>query len=182
MTETRYIALLRGINVGGNNLIKMSALSDAFTLLKFRSVVTYIQSGNVLFNSSESDIPKLTSVIEKKLSKTFSYTSRVALFTQMHLAEIIDHAPKGFGQQPTLYRYDVMFLIPPLTPKEVLSAMNSIKLRDGVDAVYAGDGVLYFSRLISKASQSSLSKVISLPVFKEITVRNWNTTMALREK
>lgn len=53
MNETRYIALLRGINVGGNNIIRMSDLKASFEELGFSDVVTYIQSGNVLFNTGE---------------------------------------------------------------------------------------------------------------------------------
>jgi uncharacterized protein (DUF1697 family) len=51
--------------------------------------------------------------------------------------------------------------------------------RAGVDAAHQGQGVLYFSRLTSKATQSYLSKIIGLPVYQHMTIRNWNTTTAL---
>ena len=64
----RYIALLRGINVGGNNIIRMADLKQSFEELGFSEVTTYIQSGNVLFNSSEGDKQLLTGKIEAHLS------------------------------------------------------------------------------------------------------------------
>jgi uncharacterized protein (DUF1697 family) len=54
-----------------------------------------------------------------------------------------------------------------------------VPTRQGVDEVHAGPGVLYFSRLISRAAQSHLSKVVSLPIYQSMTIRNWNTTMTL---
>jgi len=57
--------------------------------------------------------------------------------------------------------------------------MGSVLTKPGVDQAHAGVGVLYFSRLISKASQSRLSRIVSLPVYQSMTIRNWNTTTAL---
>ena len=56
-----------------------------------------------------------------------------------------------------------------------------ISLREGVDRAAAGNGVLYFSKLIEKATQSRLSKIISLPEYRLMTVRNWNTTRKILE-
>ena len=57
--------------------------------------------------------------------------------------------------------------------------MKSVRVRDGVDAAAAGRGVLYFSRLTSRASQSYLSKIVTMPVYQDMTIRNWNTTTTL---
>ena len=57
--------------------------------------------------------------------------------------------------------------------------MKSVLTKQGVDQAHAGTGVLYFSRLISKASQSQLSRLVSLPIYKSMTIRNWNTTTKL---
>ena len=57
--------------------------------------------------------------------------------------------------------------------------MKSVPTRPGVDEVDTGTGVLYVSRLISRASQSRLSKIVSSPIYPSITIRNWNTTTAL---
>jgi uncharacterized protein (DUF1697 family) len=91
--ERRYIALLRGINVGGNKIIKMEALAAAFNTAGFRNVKTFIASGNVFFNSRSSDRDALTKKIEKMLTATFGHEIAVALFTLSELQEMIsiDH-------------------------------------------------------------------------------------------
>ncbi|WKZ29975.1 MAG: DUF1697 domain-containing protein [Candidatus Dojkabacteria bacterium] len=176
MKSIRYIALLRGINVGGNNIIKMADLKACFESMKFANVVTYIQSGNVLFDSLEEDKETLVGLIEKTLSTQFNYSSKIVLITADHLRETVSDAPSGFGQNFEEYKYDVLFLKEPLVAKE---ALGSLKLRDGVDNAYAGNGVLYFSRRIKDLTKSYLSKVILLPIYKNMTIRNWNTTTKL---
>jgi len=174
----KYLALLRGINVGGNNVIKMTDLKTCFEQMGFTDVLTYIQSGNVIFESAELNIDKLTIDIETKLSERFSYASNVVLLTQQHLQHIVAEAPEGFGTLPDEYRYDVIFLKPPLAPAEVLAGL---KTNPKVDKVTAGEGVLYFSRLSSMSSQSQMTKMIGTPVYKLMTIRNWNTTLKLSQ-
>ena len=85
-------------------------------------------------------------------------------------------SPRGFGKEPDTYRYDVIFLKEALTSKE---AMKSVKVKEGVDSAHAGKDALYFSRLIAKASSSHLTKIIGLPIYQNMTIRNWNTTTKL---
>jgi uncharacterized protein (DUF1697 family) len=172
----QYLVLLRGINVGGKNIIKMADLKAGFEAMGFSNVVTYIQSGNVLFQSNEKDKTLLTTTIEKGLSKRFNFEAKVVPISQQELAGIIRNAPDGFGSEEDKFRYDVIFLKEPLTPKE---AMKSVSVREGVDTAHAGRQALYFSRLISRASQSHLTKIIGLPVYQNMTIRNWNTTTKL---
>ena len=172
----QYLALLRGINVGGKNIIKMVDLKTSFEAMDFSNVVTYIQSGNVLFQSEEKDKAALTARIEKGLSKRFDFEAKVVAISQKELAAIIRDAPDGFGKDGKKFRYDVIFLKEPLTSKE---AMKSVSVREGVDTAHAGKQVLYFSRLISRASQSYLTKIIGMPVYQNMTIRNWNTTTKL---
>jgi uncharacterized protein (DUF1697 family) len=172
----QYVALLRGINVGGNNLIKMAELRISFEKLGFQNVSTYIQSGNVLFGAQEKNQTKLTDQIESGLSKTFKYQSRIVVRSFKQMKEIVKFAPKSFGQDPTTFRYDVIFLKEPLIAAE---AMKSVTVKEGVDEAYKGHGVLYFSRLIERASQSHLARIITKPVYQSMTIRNWNTTTKL---
>jgi len=173
-----YVALLRGINVGGNNLIRMPALKACFEGRGFRDVSTYIQSGNVLFAAGRGSPAALTRDIEKVLSKTFAYESRVVVRSFEQMKATVQNAPPGFGRHPARYRYDVIFLKDPLTPDE---AMKSVRAKPGVDRVFAGDSVLYFSRLISRAAQSQLSRIVGTPAYRNMTIRNWNTTIKLLE-
>jgi len=176
MTENKYLTLLRGINVGGNNIIKMTDLKSCFENMGFTGVSTFIQSGNVIFISDEKDNTRLTNKIELVLSDRFNYSSRIVLVSHKQLRKVIEQAPVGFGTEPDKYRYDAVFLKEPLRPDDVL---GKIITREGVDRVYPGPEVLYFSRLISGASQSKLYKIISMPFYQNITIRNWNTTTKL---
>jgi uncharacterized protein (DUF1697 family) len=173
----RYVALLRGINVGGRNLIKMVALKASFEDQGYGNVATYIQSGNVIFDSKEP-AAKLERKIEDMLAVTFGYEASVVLRTHAQMRSIVDRAPAGFGSQPNRYRYDVLFLKASLSASAVL---KTVPIKEGVDEVHAGPGVLYFSRLSSKATQSRLSRFASMPVYRSVTNRNWNTTVKLLE-
>jgi uncharacterized protein (DUF1697 family) len=154
----------------------MSALKGCVEKAGFDDVATHIQSGNVLFSSSQRSVDGLTERMEQALSKEFGYKSRVVVVPHEALREAVGGAPAGFGETPDAYRYDVIFLKKPLTARE---ALKSVKVKEGVDAAYEGKGVLYFSRLIEKASQSQLSRIVGLPVYQNMTIRNWNTTTKL---
>ncbi len=84
--------------------------------------------------------------------------------------------PAGFGAQPQLFRSNVIFLKAPLGAPE---AMQSVSTKEGVDQAFAGEDVLYFAHLISRAGQSHLSRIAGLPIYKSLTIRNWNTTTKL---
>jgi uncharacterized protein (DUF1697 family) len=176
VTVTRFVALLRGINVGGKNLIKMAELKACFEGAGFRDVATYIQSGNVLFTSVGPGQPRLARRIEDLLAQGFGYRASVVLRSRKQMEGVVEGAPDGFGRHPGKYRYDVIFLKEPL---DAPTAMKSVLTRPGVDEAHTGDGVLYFSRVIAKASQSRLSRLVSLPIYQSVTIRNWNTTTAL---
>ena len=177
MANTQYLALLRGINVGGGNIIRMTDLKACFEAIKLGNVATFIQSGNVLFETAETDRAALTRKIENALSRTFpSYQARIMLCAHAKLRQIVKAAPEGFGGQPQKYRCDVIFLMQPLTVGRV---MKSVSLKPGVDLAFSGPGVLYFSRLSARASQTRLTRLISLPIYQDMTIRNWNTTTRL---
>jgi uncharacterized protein (DUF1697 family) len=173
--STRYVALLRGINVGGANLIPMAALRASFESCALADVSTYIQSGNVIFSASGTE-GQIAARIGKVLAAEFGYTGLVLLRSQAQMRDVIAKAPGGFGKRPDKYRYDVAFLDASLVAS---AAVETIRRREGVDEAAVGPGVIYFSRLISRASQSYLPKLASMPIYQQMTVRNWNTTTKL---
>ena len=90
-----YVALLRGINVGGKNLIRMPALKAAFEEIGFEDVATYIQSGNVLFAAAGTGAAELTRRIEAMLAEAFDYVPTVVVRNRKQMGAIVDGAPKG---------------------------------------------------------------------------------------
>ena len=170
-----YVALLRGINVGGKNLIKMPALKECFESAGFEDVTTYIQSGNVLFRASGS-AADLTERIEKMLSKAFDYQATVVVRSRTQMRATIDKAPRGFGTEPKRYLCDVAFLKEPLTAN---AALRQVPLREGVDEAWAGPKAVYLRRLAGRATQSRINRIASLPIYNDMTLRSWSTTTRL---
>ena len=158
-------------------MIKMPALKLSFEEGGFDEVATYIQSGNVLFRASGSG-SALELRIEKLLSKAHGYRASVLLRSHAQMRATVEGAPKGFGGDAA-YLYDVAFLKAPLTAR---SALKQVPTREDVDEVYPGRGVLYLSRLRSRATQSRINRIASLPIYQDMTLRNWNTTTKLLQK
>lgn len=173
-TGVKYLALLRGVNVGGKNLVKMADVRTAFEDMDFEDVTTYIQSGNVLFRAPRQKREELAGRIETTLTRRFGFELKAVLLTHAQLRRVVDSAPDGFGAATDLC--DVIFLRRPLTVKD---AFSIVETREGVDGAWTGPGVLYFSRLASRASGSRLSKVVTRPEYQDMTIRSWSTTIKL---
>lgn len=174
-----YIILLRGINVGGKNKVPMKELKKCLEELGFESVSTYIASGNVLLKSDKS-AAKIKDEIEAALPKCFKLDSelvKVLVLSRKEFEAVLDKKPKGFGEQPDTYHSDAIFLMD-MDADEALKVFNP---REGVDAVWAGDGVIYSQRLSEQRTKSRLNKIISTPAYQNMTIRNWNTTTTLLE-
>ncbi len=88
----------------------------------------------------------------------------------------VARAPAGFGAEPEVYHSDVAFLRPGVP---VADAAAAFSLREGVDALWEGDGVIYFRRLSAQRTRSRMSSVMSTPMYREMTIRNWATTTTL---
>jgi uncharacterized protein (DUF1697 family) len=174
---TGYVALLRGINVGGKNVIRMADLKASFEDMGFDDVRTFIQSGNVVFRTAAGDGAALAARIERGLRKAFGCDTRVAVRSHAEMAAVVRRAPRGYGRGAD-HRWYVVFLLEPATPADVLAAAPS---RPGVDRVTAGAGVVYFDTLTSARTRSSLNRIIGTPIYQDMTIRNWSTTVRLME-
>jgi uncharacterized protein (DUF1697 family) len=174
---TSYLALLRGVNVGGKNKVPMADLKRAFEGLGYSNVRTYIASGNVMCQSSKK-AEQLTDEIERLLAGEFDLTvsrARVLVLTDEQMQQVVDQAPEGFGAEPGTYRYYVYFLMG-IPPGEALAAFE---LKPEVDAVWTGARAIYSRQLLSRLTQSRINKIASSQVYKSMTIRNWNTTTTL---
>ncbi|HET6845865.1 MAG TPA: DUF1697 domain-containing protein [Anaerolineales bacterium] len=174
-----YLLLLRGINVGGKNKVPMAALRKALEDLGFSDVATFIASGNVILRSDKrADWIKVQ--VEQALPRSFRLHSelvKVLVLTRKQLQAVIDKKPRGFGEQPDKYHSDAIFLIDVPTAE----AMRAFNPREGVDQVWAGHGMVYSQRLSAQRTRSRLNKIMGSPVYKSMTIRNWNTTTTLLE-
>lgn len=175
MAMARYVALLRGINVGGRNKMAMADLRAAFEAHGFAEVTTYIQSGNVLFDS-DAPASTLENGIEGLLERRFGVPLVVLVRSHRQLRAVVERAPDGFGQAPDTYHSDVVFLKSPLTAGK---AMRVFELRDGVDQAWPSRGVIYFARLSERRTASRMSRIVGTPEYRSMTIRSWSTTTRL---
>jgi uncharacterized protein (DUF1697 family) len=171
----QHVALLRGINVGGKNRIQMGDLREAIADLGYDEVATYIASGNVLFTSTKARA-SLEVAIEGMLEDRYGTAIVTVVRTHPEMRDVVRDAPEGFGDEPDRYHSDVVFLKQPLTSRK---AMQVVQLREGVDRVWPGKGVLYFARLSARRAQSKMGKIVGTPEYQKMTIRSWSTTTKL---
>jgi uncharacterized protein (DUF1697 family) len=173
---SRFVALLRGINVGGRNKIPMAELADCVRVGGYEDVSTYIQSGNVVFSASgkpravESDLSRL-------IQERFAFEIPVVVRSAAEMAAVVAEAPTHYGDPD--HRCDVIFLKHPLAVDEAIASMPPPK--EGVDQFFPGPGVIYASRLTARATSSRIGRITASPIYPNITIRNWNTTRKLHQ-
>ena len=172
---TRYVALVRGINVGGRNIIAMADLRKIFEDAGFGNVTTYIQTGNVVFEAAGTRA-KLESDIEALLTERLESRPVVVVRSRRQLRGIVVDAPPEFVARDKDHHRDVVFLKAPLTAER---AMGVVALRDGVDDAWPGPGVVYFSRLSAERAKSRMNRIIGTEEYRLMTIRNWATTTKL---
>lgn len=173
---TTYIALLRGINVGGNNIIKMQDLRDMFEVLQFEHVRTYIQSGNVVFDSPETPEKQLAAVIGEQIRETFGFGISVIIRSLEELEAAVAGNPFQLTGEDQFKRLYISFLADEPSP-ESLEKLRPYE--EGADKLRVIGKEMYTLYEVS-ASQSplfkvSLDKLLGTPV----TARNWNTVNKL---
>ena len=176
---TTYLVLFRGINVGGKNKVPMAELKALLTELGFEDVRTYIQSGNAVLRSNET-APAIAHKVEAALPTRFKLDSelvRVLVLSRAELEAVIAGRPTGFGEKPGTYHSDAIFLM----GVDTAGAMPAFSPRDGVDVVWPGEGVVYSQRVSAQRTKSRLNRIMSSPVYKSMTIRSWQTTMALMD-
>ena len=179
MTDRTFIALLRGINVGGKNKVPMAGLKTLLEEIGLEDVSTYIASGNAMFRSGLA-ASTIARRIEEGLTSAFKLDDelvKVLVLSHAELKAVIDKRPKGFGDEPDKYHSDAVFLM----DIDRDEAFALFKPRDGVDKVWPGEGLVYSQRLSAERTKSRLSKIMESPLYKSMTIRSWQTTQKLLE-
>ena len=173
----RYVALLRGINVGGRTLVKMADLKACFEELGFEGVSTYIASGNVLFASDEDDAAVLATTIEAAIEQRFELPVKVVVLDRRSYGRIVKAIPKPWIGDSAL-RANVAFVRPGTDAKAVV---RDLEPDPAVEEVKAIDGAILWATRRDSLNQSVMRKLIGGATYKELTVRNLNTTLKLHE-
>lgn len=173
-----YISLLRGINVSGQKKIKMKDLKTLYETLGFENVTTYIQSGNVLFQSSEKDVPAFKQDIEKRIEKGYGYPVKVLIKTKDDIKKIIEHNQFLKNKKTDISKLYVTFLFE--TPAEPpLDDINNAK-KDSEQYEVAGNEIYLFlpeGYGRAKLNNNFLERKLNV----DATTRNWKTVNKLLE-
>ena len=169
---TRFALLVRGINVGGKNKVVMAQLRQELTELGLENVETYINSGNIFFNSI---VPRtqLVESLQDFFKEHYPFIQRFSLLSQEDYEEECSHLPNWWSQD--LARKDILFYTKDLNVDQAIEKVNSLELVDEV---------LHFGKLgifWGKLSEASYSKtayhkhLLKMPFYRQITIRNAKT-------
>ncbi|MEW6159174.1 MAG: DUF1697 domain-containing protein [Verrucomicrobiota bacterium] len=171
----KYIALLRGINVGGHNLVPMARLKSIFQACDFEEVQTYLQSGNVVFQpGSRIDERLLVEKITARLDEAFPFQIKFVLRTAKELSRVISRNPFATRTGIAKEHLHVVFLANPVATIET-SVLPTAK---GEQVIFDGDTIylhLPFGSGRSKVNNNWFEKTCGVTA----TTRNWNTVRAL---
>lgn len=173
---TRYVALLRGINVGGHNKVSMRTLKTVFETLGFEQVSTYINSGNVVFGTDKK-ADTLVPIIQRAFHKEFSFEIQVLVRSAKQLNALVKKIPAPW-KNDAKQRTDVLFLWEEFDKKETLALIAQNPEVDRLRYI-TGSIVWNFDKV--HYTKSKMRKFIGTPVYKKMTARNVNTVRKLAE-
>ena len=177
-TCTPFLALLRGLNVGGRNVIGKHDLIRCFEDLGFDGVRTYIQSGNVLFRSSESRVAALTRTIEAALSERLSNQVRAVVLTRTRYCAAVASAPDDWGRDDDR-KHNAAFTLRGVTPRQVIEQLPVPK--QDIETLSIGPGAIFWSISKQHQTRTTWMKLAAAPAYQHLTVRNHRTVFRLRE-
>lgn len=168
----KYVALLRGINVGGNHTMPMATLRNVFEQLGFEDVTTYINSGNVLFSSIS--VPG-AGVIHAALEQTFGFSTPVLVLTGSQVASVAAAIPEDWQNDKT-QKSDVLYLFPEVDDPAI---MDLFSYNTAIETVTYVPGALLATISRDYQSKSCLLKLVGTPLYRHMTVRNITTARKL---
>lgn len=177
MKSKTYVALIRGINVGGNNIVRMEALRSACESVGLRNVVTFIQSGNVVFESDDRSEKSLEKMLEELLEERFLMKTMVVVIGAEAYREIVAHFPKAFDRDSDDWKHDVFFCG---SEKEASALAEEFDGKDeGFEVSSFGRAVYWSRRRGHKGADKCIRKLLAHKLYKRMTIRNDRTARKL---
>ncbi len=175
---TVFVSLFRGINVGGNHPVKMTELKALHELLGLRNVVTYIQSGNVVFTSDDANVPQLQSGIEKAFEERFGFRASVLVRSASDIHETIAKNPFQ-GQLDKESKWVAVLFLATQPDSAAQSALLDTYTGPEEIFILGKEVFIYYPEGMgrSKLTHTLLEKKLKTGG----TVRNWNTILKLQE-
>jgi uncharacterized protein (DUF1697 family) len=175
---TKYLALLRGINVSGHNMIKMDALKKMLDSMGFQNVETYIQSGNVFLESEEENAASIGFKIKQEISKVFGYDVPVIMISKSNLELCFKNNPFLKEKDCDIKKLYVAYISKELTAE----AINDLKISNiKPDEAVIDSNRIYIKYVIGAGKTNLDQKYIEKKLNVVATIRNWNTVTKLLE-
>lgn len=172
-----YIALLRGINVGGKNKIDMKSLKQTFERAEMNDVVTYINTGNIIFSNSGLSKNELSRILEEAIHTDFELQIKVIVRSIEDVRGIIQAIPDTWKNNKDM-KSDVMFLWDEIDHGSVL---EQLVIKPAIDTVKYVPGAILWSIDKKNAAKSGMSNIIGTKLYKQVTIRNVNTARKIYE-
>lgn len=176
----RYLALLRGINVGGKNRVDMPRLRESFDRLGYTDVVTYINSGNVVFTAGDDasgDHAGLVTAIEAELAADFGFPIRTLVLDRDTIAGVVAELPPSWVNDNVM-KCDAMFLWDEVAGPD---ALERLTIRPGIDDVKYVNSTILWRIDRTNQSRSGQQKLAGTFVYRHMTIRNCNTLRKLAQ-
>lgn len=171
----RYVALLRGINVGGKAKVEMTRLKAVFEKAGATEVSTYINSGNVLFTDSRQP-NELVTLIESSIESEFGFKVPIVLRTANQIKTLIESIPSEWTND-TVQRTDVMFLWDEIDNENILQAVHS---NPEIERTMYVPGALIWNIGRQNVMRGSAIKLVNTSLYKQMTIRNINTVRKIQ--
>ncbi len=171
-----YVALLRGINVGGHNKVEMKELKTSFESLGFTDVTTYINSGNVVFQAPSKEQDTIVYEIEEAMKRDFQLEIKVLVRDWENMKTICQDLPATWLKNEAM-RTEVMFLWENFDNLAVLETLPI----SSVDNVKYTSGAILWNVKSKDYRKSGMIKLVGTKPYKNMTVRNVNTVRKLYE-
>ena len=156
----RYIALLRGINISGRNKIAMAELKEGITELGFADVVTYLNSGNVVFSSDVDDKSILSDKINGMIKERFGLDIPVFIILQEELKELLDNAPDWWGDDNKEIYDNLIFIMPPLSVEEIYNEIGNPKAE--YEKAHNYENVIFWSFSRKNYQKTNISFLVNV--------------------
>ena len=173
----KYVLLLRGINVGGKNKVPMADLRNMISSLGYENVITYINSGNIFFDSTDN-----IDIVNVKISQIlnlYPFKINKVILTKQEYLEELENLPKWWTDE--LYRKDVLFYSEDMEYSIIKERINSMPLND--ENVHFGKRAVFWGKFNEKNYLKTTyhKYLIKESFYKSITIRNGRTFMKIVE-
>ena len=172
-----YVALLRGINVGGKNKMEMARLKATFEAAGLKDVMTYINSGNVIFSDNRRKPTTITKTLEQNIEADFGFAIKVLIRDLPAIKKIVKALPDSWTNDAEM-RCDVFFLWESFDKKDVLDELD---WKPEIEDVVYVPGAVIWRIERSNVGRSRLQKMIGTDLYRGMTIRNANTVRRLRQ-